>query len=114
MDVESELALHGYADPSTSLFRGCHLCFLPLDKPHTSLSSDAAASGSDAAAVSTSAGRRLFQSTVDVAKAAAATQEALLDCQAKRVSLQVGQCACVRPCHAIMQSSLLKMAAMHS
>lgn len=91
MDVESELALHGYADPSASLFRGCHLCFLPLHTPQPNPPNhpDAPTGITPPAAVSASAESRLFQSTVDVAKAAAATQQALLECQARRVSLQV-------------------------
>ena len=91
MDVESELALHGYPDPSTSLFRGCHLCFLPLGR------ADALgkpANISECAAVN-AAERRLFQSTSDVARAAAATQTALEACQARRVVLQVKAPDCV-------------------
>ncbi|DBA86388.1 TPA: hypothetical protein ACH3X2_005613 [Trebouxia sp. C0005] len=93
MDVESELALHGYADPCTSLFRGCHLCFLPLHdpqhQPHPAIASDAPNAGGQPAAGSAAAESRLFQSTVDAAKTSAATQAALLDCQARRVALQV-------------------------
>ena len=82
MDVEAELAMHGYADQSTSLFRGCHICLLHLPKLQSS------ASDSTQAASSEAAGQRLFQSTQDIAKAAADTQQALLDCQARRLSLQ--------------------------
>lgn len=91
MDVEAELALHGYADPSASLFRGCHLCFLPLHTPQPKPTDHphAPTGITPSAAVSAGAESRLFQSTVDVAKAAAATQQALLECQARRVSLQV-------------------------
>lgn len=97
MDVESELALHGYADPCTSLFRGCHLCFLPLHKPQhqpqPAIASDAP-HASQPAAVSTAAGSRLFQSTVDAAKTVAVTQAALLDCHVRRVALQVRPHVC--------------------
>ncbi|DBA75732.1 TPA: hypothetical protein ACH3X1_010149 [Trebouxia sp. C0004] len=93
MDVESELALHGYADPCTSLFRGCHLCFLPLHdpqhQPQPAIASDAPNAGGQPAAVTAAAESRLFQSTVDAMKIGAATQAALLDCQARRVALQV-------------------------
>ena len=97
MDVESELALHGYADPCTSLFRGCHLCFLPLHDPQhdphhppqPAVASDAPNAGSQPAAVSAAAESRLFQSTVDAVKIGTATQAALVDCQARRVALQV-------------------------
>ena len=98
MDVESELALHGYADPSTSLFRGCHLCFLPLGR------ADALGKPAniiECAAVN-AAGRRLFQSTSDVARAAAATQTALEACQARRVLLQVKAPDCVCAYHITM------------
>ena len=98
MDVESELALHGYADPCTSLFRGCHLCFLPLHdpqhQPHPAIASDAPNAGGQPAAGSAAAESRLFQSTVDAAKTSAATQAALLDCQARRVALQVSPDVC--------------------
>lgn len=99
MDVESELALHGYADPCTSLFRGCHLCFLPLHdpqhQPQPAVASDAPNAGGQPAAVSAAAESRLFQSTVDAVKTGAATQAALLDCQARRVALQVSPDVCL-------------------
>ena len=98
MDVESELALHGYADPCTSLFRGCHLCFLPLHdpqhQPQPAVASVAPNAGSQPAAVSAAAESRLFQSTVDAVKIGAATQAALVDCQARRVALQVSPDVC--------------------
>lgn len=75
MDVEAELALHGYADPSASLFRGCQICILSVPKSE--------------APSSLATTDNLFQSTMDVAKAAAATQVALQECQLKRVALQV-------------------------
>lgn len=80
MDVEAELAMHGYADPSTSLFRGCNICLLPLPKLQSTDSAGAASSDT--------AQQRLFQSTQDIAKAAAETEQALLECQARRLSLQ--------------------------
>ena len=102
MDVESELALHGYADPSTSLFRGCHLCFLPLTQPQHAANTAAAiaalthAASAEAAshtpAASGHAGsskNQLFESALQAAARACATQEALMQCQAKRVALQV-------------------------
>ena len=124
MDVESELALHGYADPPTSLFRGCHICFLPLIKPqraaetgaaddsHTHAASAVAISptnaasaaavlptnaASAAAALPTNAASghdglsngQLFESTLKAAAVACVTQEALLQCQANRIALQV-------------------------
>ncbi len=102
MDVESELALHGYADPCTSLFRGCHLCFLPLHvpqhhpqhHPQPAIASEAPNAGSQPAAVSAAAESRLFQSTLDAVTIGAATQAALVDCQAKRVALQVTPDVC--------------------
>ena len=122
MDVESELALHGYADPCTSLFRGCHLCFLPLHapqhdpqhhpqhdyqhqpqhdpqhdpqhQPQPAIASDAPNAGSQPAAVNAAAESRLFQSTMDAVKIGAATQAALVDCQARRVALQVSPHVC--------------------
>ena len=102
MDVESELALHGYADPCTSLFRGCHLCFLPLHDPQhdphhppqPAVASDAPNAGSQPAAVCAAAESWLFQSTVDAVKIGAATQAALVDCQARRVALQVTPDVC--------------------
>ncbi len=98
MDVESELAMHGYADPCTSLFRGCHLCFLPLHDPQhhpqPAIASDSPNAGGQPAAVRAAAESRLFQSTVDAVKLGAATQAALVDCQARRVALQVTPDVC--------------------
>ena len=87
MDVEAELARHGYADPSASLFRGCHICLLPHSKLQ-SATPEGAGDPSQAGVGSSGSGQRLFQSTQALAKAAAATEQALLACQAKRISLQ--------------------------
>lgn len=90
MDVEAELALHGYSDPSASLFRGCQICLLPpsaLLNPSTLQPS--ALERSDSPAGSSKSEQRLFQSTRELANLAADTEQALQDCQAKRVSLQV-------------------------
>lgn len=89
IDVEAELALHGYSDPSASLFRGCHICLLPpsaLLPPSTLQPSVPDTSGSPQG--SSMSEQRLFQSTQDLARSAADTEQALRDCQAKRVSLQ--------------------------
>lgn len=75
MDVEAELALHGYAEPSASLFRGCQVCLLTLPQ-------------SKPVSMPPNTGN-LFQSTLDATQAAAATREALQDCQGKRTALQV-------------------------
>lgn len=77
MDVEAELALQGLADPSASLFRGCIVCLLPLPRKEPTAAASQA-SGS------------LFQSTVEAMQAAAASQQALQECQAKRAALKVG------------------------
>ena len=76
MDVEAELALHGYADPSASLFRGCQVCLLTLPQSTPSAPANTG---------------NLFPCTLAAAQAAAATHEALQECQAKRVALQVSQ-----------------------
>ena len=89
MDVEAELALHGYSDPSASLFRGCQICLLPpsaLLTPPTLQPSAPERSGSPQG--SSMSEHRLFQSTRELANSAADTEQALRDCQAKRVSLQ--------------------------
>ena len=86
MDVEAELALHGHSDPSASLFRGCHICLLPpsaLPPPSAPDTSDSPQAGSSCAPE-----QRLFQSTRELAQSAADAEQALRDCQAKRVSLQ--------------------------
>lgn len=86
MDVEAELALHGYSDPSASLFRGCHICLLPpsaLPPPSAPDTGDLPQAGGSSAPE-----QRLFHSTREIAKSAADTEQALQDCQAKRVSLQ--------------------------
>lgn len=86
MDVEAELVLHGYSDPSASLFRGCHICPLvpsALPPPSAPGTSDRPQAGGSSAPE-----QRLFQSTQELAKEAADTEQALRDCQAKRVSLQ--------------------------
>lgn len=93
MDVEAELARHGYADPSASLFRGCHICLLPNPKLQAPVP-EGDADPSQAGAGGSRSGQRLFQSTQALAKAAAETEQALLTCQAKRISLQA--CTC---CH---------------
>lgn len=86
MDVEAELARHGYADPSASLFRGCHICFLPHPKLQASPSEGV--DDHHQAATASRSGQRLFQSTREVAKSAADAEQALLACQAKRTSLE--------------------------
>lgn len=91
MDVEAELARHGYADPSASLFRGCHICLLPSPKLQTPVP-EGDADPSQAEAGCSALGQRLFQSTRALAKAAAETEQALLACQAKRMSLQACTC----------------------
>ena len=77
MDVEAELALHGVADLSISLLRGCQVCLLTRPQPKPASAPQPHNPGN------------LFQSTLDFAQAAAATQEALQECQVKRAALQV-------------------------
>ena len=105
MDVEAELALHGYPDPPASLFRGCHICLLP---PSALQASPSERGNSTQAAAYSIPEARLFQSTRELAKSAADTELALVECQAKRVSLQVLACLLMAlvycTCHADWQA----------
>ena len=89
MDVEAELALHGYSDPSASLFRGCHICLLPSSPlPPPSSLQPSASQGTGSPQGSSVSEHRLFQTSWELAQVAADTEQALLECQARRVSLQ--------------------------
>ena len=75
LDVEAELALLGLANPSASLFRGCSVCLLPVSENEPA----SVPAGSS----------KLYLSTLQAMQAAAASQQALQACQAKRAALMV-------------------------